>query len=187
MALMLQEARIQDDAVRLADSKVHDFDLDERNDLTDVISISADGSSMHSSPASDKIEYYVSLYFDHFHPHWPFIFKKAFPTRSEPTVLVLATAMIGMWITGEARLQRQAWMIHARLHIMLESQIVCSKEAQRIGSNFRYPADMTSLEYVVRLKSTKWPTKPCSLAPGHISDNSPVQHFHPRGTQPLGF
>lgn len=125
IALLRQEACVQDDAMRLADSRAYDFYLDERDDLTDVTSTSGIDST-GSSPASNKIEYYVGLYFAHFHEQWPFIFKNSFRPRSEPRVLVLATAMIGMWITGEGRLQRQAWAIHARLHTTLESQIVCS-------------------------------------------------------------
>lgn len=81
-------------------------------------------SGSRSGSGSIDTEYYVRLYFDHFHPQWPFLFRQSFRSKHEPPVLVLATVMIGLWITGEARLQKLAWEIHSRLRAMLEAQMV---------------------------------------------------------------
>lgn len=68
--------------------------------------------------------YYIDLYLVHFNHHWPFIHEGSFQYREEPTVLVLALVMVGLWITGEARARRQAWKIHDRLHTLLKEQMV---------------------------------------------------------------
>ncbi|KAJ9231836.1 transcriptional regulator family: C2H2 zinc finger and Fungal Specific TF [Paecilomyces variotii] len=67
--------------------------------------------------------YYVRLYFLHFNPQWPFIHEASFRYQEEPTVLVLALVMIGLWITGEAKARRQAWKIHDRLHTLIKEQM----------------------------------------------------------------
>lgn len=68
--------------------------------------------------------YYVRLYFLHFNPQWPFIHEASFRYQEEPTVLVLALVMVGLWITGEAKARRQAWKIHDRLHTLIKEQMV---------------------------------------------------------------
>ncbi|KAL1884664.1 hypothetical protein Plec18167_002256 [Paecilomyces lecythidis] len=67
--------------------------------------------------------YYINLYLVHFNHHWPFIHEGSFQYREEPTVLVLALVMVGLWITGEAKARRQAWKIHDRLHTLLKEQM----------------------------------------------------------------
>ncbi|KAJ9254276.1 transcriptional regulator family: Fungal Specific TF [Paecilomyces variotii] len=67
--------------------------------------------------------YYVRLYFLHFNPQWPFIHEASFRYQEEPTVLVLALVMVGLWITGEAKARRQAWKIHDRLHTLIKEQM----------------------------------------------------------------
>lgn len=92
--------------------------------LTSTIDNDVTQRSDSGSSGSIDTDYYVRLYFDHFNPQWPFLFRQSFRSKHEPPVLVLATVMIGLWITGEARLQKLAWEIHSRLRAMLEAQMV---------------------------------------------------------------
>ncbi|KAH8700609.1 hypothetical protein BGW36DRAFT_132549 [Talaromyces proteolyticus] len=119
-ALLQHETQLQDDAVRLAEQRnqIQPSSLQLR-ELFDFPPANEETSFARSI----DIKYYVDLYFDYFHPFWPFIMKNSFDPKSEPRVLVLATTMIGLWITGEARLRKLAWTIHSRLHAMLLTQV----------------------------------------------------------------
>jgi uncharacterized Zn finger protein (UPF0148 family) len=125
-AFLQQEAQIQDEAIRSIDQGASNPpQLEGFLPMLNNISTHNDQISLDIMTTwSIDTEYYVALYFDHFHPQWPFLFRQSFQSKRERPVLVLATVMIGLWITEEARLQRLSWEIHGRLHAMLEAQMV---------------------------------------------------------------
>ncbi|RDW61131.1 Zn(II)2Cys6 transcription factor [Aspergillus mulundensis] len=70
------------------------------------------------------IDKYVAVYFSHFHYQWPVVHRFSFGgTRTEPQVLVLALAMIGLWVTGEKSARERAESMHEKLLALLENRM----------------------------------------------------------------
>lgn len=69
--------------------------------------------------------YYVELYFSHFHGQWPFLTRPQFKPETEPPILVLAMVMCACRMTEEKSLMRLAWAIHAHLQAIFVTQMVC--------------------------------------------------------------
>ncbi|OJJ03316.1 hypothetical protein ASPVEDRAFT_170685 [Aspergillus versicolor CBS 583.65] len=55
-----------------------------------------------SVPSSSRwiAQDYIDIYFDEFHPIWPFLFRATFKPSEEPCVLLQSMAMMGLWIKG---------------------------------------------------------------------------------------
>lgn len=55
-----------------------------------------------SRPEKERKErHYISLYFRHFHPHWPFVHQEPFNGIKETPLLVQSVVVIGMWLSEE--------------------------------------------------------------------------------------
>jgi hypothetical protein len=82
------------------------------------------------------IDYHVEIYFAHFHSQWPIIHKPSFHLSkdSQPHVLILSFAMIGLWVTGGRAARTRAKNMHEKLVTLLESRMVSSLNlSQSIG------------------------------------------------------
>ncbi|CAG8388286.1 unnamed protein product [Penicillium salamii] len=73
-------------------------------------------------PASPSIHDYVKIYFDHFHPEWPFLHESTFDPTKEPGVLVQSVVMLGMWAQGSRSSKNAAIALHSRLASAIQSQ-----------------------------------------------------------------
>jgi hypothetical protein len=51
---------------------------------------------------------YVEIYFEKFHPVWPFLHRATFEPSQEPPILLQSVVMMGMWMTGDEKMQRHA-------------------------------------------------------------------------------
>ncbi|KAL4898980.1 hypothetical protein BDW74DRAFT_171824 [Aspergillus multicolor] len=70
------------------------------------------------------IDKYVAVYFSYFHFQWPIVHRFSFGgTRIEPQILVLALAMIGLWVTGEKSARERAESMHEKLLALLENRM----------------------------------------------------------------
>lgn len=138
--LQKRESKLQEDAVKSAEQHPHHLSNPtfRLGDLfvpsaEDENQLPGDEDVIDSFARAIDVDYYVCLYFVHFHPFWPFIMKTSFTPRTEPRILVLATVMIGLWVTGEDRLRKVAWTIHDHLHVMLKRQMVSSSWKTKKG------------------------------------------------------
>lgn len=79
------------------------------------------------------IDYYVEIYFASFHFQWPIIHKSSFlrSKDSQPHILVLSIAMIGLWVTEDKAAQSRAENMHDKLVALLESRKVSSLDLLR--------------------------------------------------------
>ncbi|KAJ5211075.1 hypothetical protein N7491_010892 [Penicillium cf. griseofulvum] len=71
---------------------------------------------------TEKTEQYIRLYFQIFHPSWPFIHKGTFDMRRETPFLVQSMVVIGMWATREESAQLAAVELHGKLDLALRDQ-----------------------------------------------------------------
>ncbi|KAM5459102.1 hypothetical protein McanMca71_001704 [Microsporum canis] len=65
---------------------------------------------------------YVEAYFDKFHPSWPFLHRATFDPAHEPPILLQSVLMMGLWATGDQKLQYMAVDLHEKLIISIYSQ-----------------------------------------------------------------
>ncbi|CAG8909757.1 unnamed protein product [Penicillium egyptiacum] len=82
-------------------------------------------SVRHDQPQSQntgKTEQYIRLYFETFHPSWPFIHKGTFEIRQETPLLVQSMVVIGLWATREQSAQSAAVELHGKLDLALRDQ-----------------------------------------------------------------
>ncbi|OQD62837.1 hypothetical protein PENPOL_c011G10631 [Penicillium polonicum] len=72
-------------------------------------------SMKHDQPQlqnTENAEHYIRLYFEAFHPSWPFIHKGSFDIRRETPFLVQSMIVIGLWATREPPAQSAAVELH---------------------------------------------------------------------------
>lgn len=88
---------------------------------------SRDQSPQHAASLSypEKIQHFLNLYFELFHPHWQIIHKGSFDPRTEADLLVKSMVVIGMWTTGVQSTQSAAIDLHAVLNSAIYQQRVC--------------------------------------------------------------
>ncbi|KAJ6137255.1 hypothetical protein N7471_003741 [Penicillium samsonianum] len=102
------------------------------NDPAGTVENQSPGSAIHhaSSPKHDqprlqnteKTEHYIHLYFEAFHPSWPFIHKGSFDIRHETPFLIQSMVVIGLWATREQSAQSVAVELHSKLDLALRDQ-----------------------------------------------------------------
>jgi hypothetical protein len=66
----------------------------------------------------------VGIYFELFHPHWPFIHRGTF-IEFETPLLVQSMVAIGLWMTGEENSRSKAVDLHTVLGKAIRQQTVC--------------------------------------------------------------
>ncbi|KAJ8177738.1 hypothetical protein LV157_007862 [Aspergillus fumigatus] len=91
---------------------------------------------------------YVDIYFDNFHPKWPFLHRGTFDVTKEPCVLIQSVVMIGLWIEGSKKSREAATDLHRSLSTAIRTQmiqddehdlLVTLVESCRLGGIFSYP------------------------------------------------
>ena len=80
--------------------------------------------SQSQSQNTEKAEHYIRLYFETFHPSWPFIHQGSFDIRRETPFLVQSMIVIGLWATREPSAQSAAVELHGKLDLALRDQRV---------------------------------------------------------------
>jgi hypothetical protein len=90
--------------------------------LTDRVPSPTPDQSQTSHP--DKGEQYIGLYFEAFHPFWPFIHRGSFNIRREKPLLLQSMIVIGLWTSGEQSAQTAAVELHDRLDLAIRDQKV---------------------------------------------------------------
>ncbi|GKZ39481.1 hypothetical protein AbraIFM66950_000389 [Aspergillus brasiliensis] len=81
-------------------------------------------SSVSPRPAVSREDQFVKLFFELFHPHWPFVHRGTFRIRHEIPMLVQSMVVLGLWASGE----RSARCAAVELHEQLNSAILQQKE-----------------------------------------------------------
>lgn len=76
------------------------------------------------SAGSDKGEKHIDLYFEAFHPVWPFIHRGSFNIHRETPLLLQSMTVIGLWCSGEKSFQSAAVELHEKLHLAIRDQKV---------------------------------------------------------------
>ncbi|KAJ5774715.1 hypothetical protein N7457_009611 [Penicillium paradoxum] len=76
-------------------------------------------SQMHNL---GKREQCINLYFEKFHPQWPFIHKGSFDMRQETPLLVQSMIVIGLWARGDQPAQSAAVELHGKLDSAIQDQ-----------------------------------------------------------------
>lgn len=66
----------------------------------------------------------LRLYFELFHPHWPFVHQGSFNAPSETPLLLQAMVAIGLWVSGEQSAQSVAIDLHKMLNVAIHQQKV---------------------------------------------------------------
>ena len=104
------------------------------NDPTGTVENQSPGSETHRVSSrkhdqpqlqnTEKEEHYIRLYFETFHPSWPFIHKGSFDIRRETPFLVQSMIVIGLWVTKEPSAQSAAVELHGKLDLALRDQRV---------------------------------------------------------------
>ncbi|KAJ5692992.1 hypothetical protein N7462_002415 [Penicillium macrosclerotiorum] len=86
-------------------------------------------NSISSLPRSEIIEnspirglQYIEIYFDKFHPCWPFLHPATFDSNREPAFLLQSVIMMGMWVTGIKDNQDVAKLLHEKLSCSIYEQ-----------------------------------------------------------------
>lgn len=58
---------------------------------------------------------YIDIYFDRFHPAWPFLHRGTFDFTKEPCVLVQSLVAIGLWVKGTKEAREASIRLHDKL------------------------------------------------------------------------
>ncbi|EIT75863.1 hypothetical protein AO1008_02385 [Aspergillus oryzae 100-8] len=77
-----------------------------------------------SSPSAGswKKQCFVDLYFEKFHPYWPFIHRGSFNGFNETPLLAQSVMVIGLWLSGERSAQSAALDLHKTLGLAIRQQ-----------------------------------------------------------------
>ncbi|KAJ5773196.1 hypothetical protein N7457_008092 [Penicillium paradoxum] len=58
---------------------------------------------------------YIDIYFEKFHPAWPFLHRGTFDFTKEPCVLVQSVVAIGLWVKGTQEAREASLRLHEKL------------------------------------------------------------------------
>ncbi|RAH69870.1 Zn(II)2Cys6 transcription factor [Aspergillus aculeatinus CBS 121060] len=65
---------------------------------------------------------YIDIYFNKFHPIWPFLHRTTFYPAKEPCILLQSMLMMGLWIKGDREARHTAMKFHDRLLSAIRAQ-----------------------------------------------------------------
>ncbi|KAL4943040.1 hypothetical protein BDV06DRAFT_235046 [Aspergillus oleicola] len=78
------------------------------------------------SPASGTSPWigqeFIDIYFNEFHPTWPFLHPGTFDYTREPCVLIQSVLMIGLWIKGDRTSRERAMAFHSKVLTAIQHQ-----------------------------------------------------------------
>ena len=73
------------------------------------------GSQSSETDDPDNTQHYIDLYFQHFHPQWPFLHRATFSADHEPPLLVYSVMVIGLWASGRSSPRASALALHDKI------------------------------------------------------------------------
>lgn len=97
---------------------------DEQHDLENSSTTCGDRMNCTPSWKGRNVLRYVEVYFEKFHPEWPFLHRATFEPSQEPPILLQSVVMLGMWMTGDEELQCHAVKLHDKLSSLVYEQRV---------------------------------------------------------------
>ncbi|KAL4950114.1 C6 and C2H2 transcription factor [Aspergillus filifer] len=65
---------------------------------------------------------FVNIYFNEFHPTWPFLHRATFDYTREPCVLIQSVLMIGLWVKGDPTSRERAMAFHTKVLTAIQAQ-----------------------------------------------------------------
>lgn len=74
---------------------------------------------------SEKTQRFLQLYFEHFHPFWPFVHRGSFNQSNEMPLLVQSMVVVGMWVEDLPNTRSAAIDLHKTLNTAIYQQRVC--------------------------------------------------------------
>ncbi|KAJ5186724.1 hypothetical protein N7449_011488 [Penicillium cf. viridicatum] len=78
---------------------------------------------------------YIDIYFDTFHPAWPFLHRSTFNVAKDPCVLVQSIVAMGLWVNGSREARDASIRLHGRLcsafHAQIDQWCVANSNASR--------------------------------------------------------
>lgn len=72
------------------------------------------------------VHQHIELYFQHFHPQWPFLHPGTFSVQDEPSLLLQSVVVIGLWAGGTASSRAKALALHDKIGECIHQQKVGS-------------------------------------------------------------
>ncbi|KAJ5185609.1 hypothetical protein N7491_006521 [Penicillium cf. griseofulvum] len=85
---------------------------------------------------------YIDIYFDAFHPVWPFLHRSTFDFTKEPCVLVQSLVAIGLWVKGTQETRDASLRLHRKLcsaFYAQRDQWCISDSSPRYNTNTSWP------------------------------------------------
>lgn len=98
----------------------HQFSIDDFCPLPPVSTINDSDSDVPRWIAHD----YIDIYFNTFHPQWPFLHRSTFNFVKEPCVLVQSVVAIGLWVKGTQEARDASIRLHNKLCSAFYAQMV---------------------------------------------------------------
>ncbi|KAE8379048.1 hypothetical protein BDV26DRAFT_175898 [Aspergillus bertholletiae] len=86
---------------------------DSRGGLIDGSPLPSQDLSINAGTGKDEV--FVRLYFERFHPYWPFIHRHSFDRFDGTPLLVQSVMVLGLWVSGEPSAQSAALDLHRTL------------------------------------------------------------------------
>ncbi|RAK75861.1 uncharacterized protein BO72DRAFT_497590 [Aspergillus fijiensis CBS 313.89] len=80
---------------------------------------------------------YINIYFNKFHPIWPFLHRTTFYPAKEPCILLQSMLMMGLWIKGDREARHTAMRFHDRLLSAIRAQ----KDQWHVPESMGHPDD----------------------------------------------
>ncbi|KAA8649619.1 uncharacterized protein ATNIH1004_002290 [Aspergillus tanneri] len=65
---------------------------------------------------------YIQVFFEKFHPTWPFLHRATFDPDHEPALLFQSVMMMGLWLTGKEDARIAATDLHSKLLVSIHQQ-----------------------------------------------------------------
>lgn len=75
---------------------------------------------------SDQESHFIGIYFNEFHPRWPFVHKGSFGDHEAP-LLVKSMLVLGLWMSKQRKYQSKAIDLHNVLGSAIRQQTVCTQ------------------------------------------------------------
>jgi hypothetical protein len=89
-------------------------------------------STVSSSASQWAAREYIDIYFNVFHPVWPFLHQGTFDLTREPCILVQSMVMIGLWIKGGQDERNAAIDLHHKLCSAIHTQMVSNDTVEML-------------------------------------------------------
>ncbi|KAE8371282.1 hypothetical protein BDV26DRAFT_276442 [Aspergillus bertholletiae] len=115
--------------------------------------INVEHSKVNQSNPKHQIDQYIQLYFARFHPRWPILHRGTFSASHEPSLLLYAVVMMGMWVSGKDAHRTSALDLHKRLGTCIREQQAAwqdiSRQQQRPASGWPIATYQGVLLYLI--------------------------------------